>query len=132
MFVLLSTLENVYSGQIAYVRKYAGAGGNIFASANHVKRSMIEDWQRSAKNLIYHFRVVSRGNVPFSKTWTPDLQETAGIDDESLTYIRKVSTLVMNRRDEISNLCTSESADEAPQPLRWIGGLFLDSLAGLD
>ncbi|KAK4223412.1 hypothetical protein QBC38DRAFT_459354 [Podospora fimiseda] len=132
IFVLLATLENVYKSQIAYVRKYAGSDGNVFASANYVKRSMLEEWQRSAKNLIYHFRVVSKGMVPFSQTWTQDLQETAGIDDESLAYIRKISTLVASRRDELSSLCCSDSVDESPQPLMWIGRLFLDQILGMD
>lgn len=58
---------------------------------------MIEEWQCSAKNLMYHFRVVIRGMIPFSNDWTPEMQEKSGLDDVSVVYIRKVSALVAER-----------------------------------
>lgn len=70
---------------------------NILASANFTKRAMIEEWRHSAKNLLYHFKVVVRGMIPFEHDWTPEMQEKTGLDDESVDYIRKVSGLITER-----------------------------------
>ncbi|KAL6399310.1 hypothetical protein AUP68_17856 [Ilyonectria robusta] len=95
-------------------------------SARVTKRTMIEEWQCSAKNLMYHFRVVIRGMIPFSNDWTPEMQEKSGLDHVSIAYIRKVSALVAERKNEIADCCNSDDGGENPQPLLWIGNLFLD------
>ncbi|KAI0385426.1 hypothetical protein F5Y04DRAFT_185324 [Hypomontagnella monticulosa] len=103
VFVLLSTLECAHAEEISFVKAYASKD-NIYATADYVKRNMIEEWQASAKNLIYHFRVVIRGTVPFSQEWTPEMQEKAGIDDESVRFIRRIGALVAARRRNFQHM----------------------------
>jgi hypothetical protein len=77
-----------------------------------VKEKMIEEWQQSAKNLIYHFRVVIKGTLPFAQTWTEDMQEKAGIDNKSMDYIKRISSMVANRRKLIMMLQRGLKADK--------------------
>jgi hypothetical protein len=65
-----------------------------YVNTSFVSRNMIEKWRDSAKNLIYHFRGVLKGMVPFLESWTPDMQTSANIDSESLTYIRETAKIL--------------------------------------
>jgi len=68
------------------------------ATASYVKGRMIAEWQASAKNLIYHFRCVLKGMVPFSRTWDPDDRERSHLDQHAMTYIRHMSDKIARRR----------------------------------
>ncbi|KAF3020918.1 hypothetical protein E8E14_002226 [Neopestalotiopsis sp. 37M] len=127
IFVLLSNLESVHECQVSYIQRFCKSNGTIFAAANQVKEKMIEEWQQSAKNLIYHFRVVIKGTLPFAQTWTEDMQEKAGIDNKSMDYIKRISSMAANRREELLKLCTINAVEQDPKPLMWIASLFLNS-----
>ncbi|KAL2834220.1 hypothetical protein BDW59DRAFT_156162 [Aspergillus cavernicola] len=98
VFVLLFSLEEVFDKQISFVRKYEKNDANIFAAASYVKRTMIDEWRSSAKNLIWHFRCVVRGMVPFETKWTPEAQQEAKLDDESLAFVKEICQIVSKRR----------------------------------
>lgn len=69
---------------------------------------MMDEWHSSAKNLLYHFRVIVRGMVPFRCVWSPEMQEKAGLDDESVAYIQNVASMVAER--STSHYCSFYSS----------------------
>lgn len=60
---------------------------------------MIDEWEHSAQILIYHFRCVLKGMVPFSLSWDPPSgnRERAGLDDDSYSYVRRIASLLRDR-----------------------------------
>jgi hypothetical protein len=60
---------------------------------------MIGEWRSSAKILIYHYRSIIRGMLPFYQDWTPKMQEDANLDDESLEFVKKICEIVAHRRE---------------------------------
>lgn len=58
---------------------------------------MISKWRASAKNLLYHYRVVVRGMVPFSPSWDPEKQKQLELDAQSLEYIQTMSKIIVQR-----------------------------------
>lgn len=70
---------------------------NIYARISHVSGYMISEWRASAKNLIYHFRCVLKGMIPFSPSWNASKQELAELDHASLSYIRSMTKLLEER-----------------------------------
>ncbi|KAL4971064.1 uncharacterized protein BDV14DRAFT_194844 [Aspergillus stella-maris] len=142
-FVLLVSLEMVFDKQMSFVKKYQGVNANIFATASQVKAVMIEEWQQSAKNLIYVFRCLARGMVPFGLQWSEEMQKRAKLDDEGLAFVRQVSRIVDQRRESLAqnslnlDLTRMASDDELVAlskmslnnnevtPLLWIARLFV-------
>jgi hypothetical protein len=61
---------------------------------------MIEEWKYSAKILIYHYRVVLKGMIPFAAPWDKkhesDLRHKATLDDEAMAYIRTLTRKVQD------------------------------------
>jgi ribosomal protein L13 len=55
---------------------------------------MIEEWEYSARNIIYHFRAIVKGMVPFSQKWTEEMKQLADVDDEAMEYIKKTSEMI--------------------------------------
>jgi hypothetical protein len=58
---------------------------------------MISKWRASAKTLLYHFRCVIRGMVPFSPSWDPKKQKQVELDAMSLEYIQTMSKIIVQR-----------------------------------
>jgi hypothetical protein len=109
---------------------------------------MISEWRASAKNLLYHFRRVLKGMVPFSPSWDPTKQENVELDKESLTYIQTMSEILGKRSKprcipscllrmaltlslppseaELSNLREEGLDNIKARPLSWLAELFLD------
>ncbi|KAL4795137.1 hypothetical protein BDV19DRAFT_177499 [Aspergillus venezuelensis] len=124
-FVLLASLEMVFDKQMSFVKKYQDVNENIFATASHVKALMIEEWQQSAKNLIYVFRCLARGMVPFGLQWSQEMQKQANLDDEGLAFVRQVSQIVDQRRQELTALSKMSLNNNQVTPLLWIACLFV-------
>ncbi|KAL4955934.1 hypothetical protein BDW69DRAFT_159704 [Aspergillus filifer] len=123
-FVLLLSLEMVFDKQMSFVKKYQDVNANIFATASHVKALMIEEWQQSAKNLIYVFRCLVRGMVPFGLQWSQEIQKQANLDDESLAFVTNVSQIVDRRRKELNTLSRMSLNNNEVTPLLWLARLF--------
>jgi hypothetical protein len=64
---------------------------------------MISKWRASAKNLLYHFRCVFRGMVPFSPSWDPKKQRQVELDAMSLEYIQTMSKIIVQRSKLMSS-----------------------------
>ena len=64
---------------------------------------MISKWKASAKNLLYHFRCVLRGMVPFSPSWNPKKQKQVELDAMSLEYIQTMSRILGQRSKLMSS-----------------------------
>lgn len=60
---------------------------------------MLEEWEYSAENLLYHFRSVFRGQTPFAQdsTQATDKWARADLDPESVVYMQKVAAIVKSR-----------------------------------
>lgn len=64
---------------------------------------MISEWRDSAKNLLYHFRCVVKGMIPFSPSWDPNKQNQVELDQESLAYIQTMSK-ILDERSKFSSM----------------------------
>ena len=53
---------------------------------------MIDHWNFSAKNIIYHFRTIFRGDVPLvaAEKDLNNFKARENLDDQSTTYVRSV------------------------------------------
>lgn len=60
---------------------------------------MISEWEHSAQILIYHFRCVLKGMVPFSLSWDylNGNRVRAGLDDDSYSYVQNIASLLKDR-----------------------------------
>jgi hypothetical protein len=67
-----------------------------FTRVSFATMTMMQEWEASAHHLIYHFRCVVRGADPFSQSWEVgcENQRRGGLDDEAVTFIRKVKDLL--------------------------------------
>ncbi|TAQ89928.1 hypothetical protein B7494_g1784 [Chlorociboria aeruginascens] len=116
-----------YCKQIEFARKFTGSGENFLANVNYIKRSMIGEWEYSARNIIYHFRAVVKGMVPFSQKWTDEMMQLADVDDEAMEYIRKTSDMICEREAEFACLGTAEINNDTTTPLVWIAQMLTDN-----
>jgi hypothetical protein len=74
---------------------------NTLAKVSYITRSMTEEWEYSANNLLAHFRCVLRGMVPFSSSvdWCgprEKLDENAllGMDDMAIKHMETVTKML--------------------------------------
>lgn len=71
--------------------------------ASHVRTTsdrMLQEWTYSAKVLIYHYRAILKGMVPFapdSEVSDEQLKKGAGIDEQAMAYINEVKNLIGSR-----------------------------------
>ena len=79
---------------------------------------MISLWKASAKKLIYLFRVVLKGMVPFSPSWNPDTQKQVELDEASRIYIRAMSNILDERSKLMSVSHPPASYDKFLYPIR--------------
>ena len=121
VFLLPSTIEFAYQWQLRYVELAEGTARQLFLCAlllkacmmltlkpdlqkghnsiDFVTRLMLEDWEYSAENLLYHFRTVLHGQIPFSQK-SSEANESyaqASVDSKGLEYLGKVSRIVQSR-----------------------------------
>ena len=78
---------------------------------------MISLWKASAKKLIYLFRVVLKGMVPFSPSSDPNTQKQLELDEASRTYIRTMSKILDQRSKLMSVSQSPASYNEFLYPL---------------
>ncbi|KAI8649999.1 hypothetical protein NCS56_01451500 [Fusarium sp. Ph1] len=128
IFVLLVSIEQVYLTQCEYLRdaNIANDGVNIFAQASPVTNHMLGLWRASAKYLLYHYRCVMKGTLPFSPSFELKDEEYALLDTEAMKYIRKTAALVREREVELNTLRDRDLDNISVKPLSWISELFLD------
>lgn len=62
---------------------------------------MKEEWQHSAKVLIYHYRAILKGMVPFGVAWNTkhakELRQACQLDDDALNYLNDLSVLITEK-----------------------------------
>jgi hypothetical protein len=65
---------------------------------------MVREWEHSARNLIYHFRCLVRGHLPFDKNsdvWGSNRKAgselLSQLDDQSREFVEKMADLVTER-----------------------------------
>ena len=62
--------------------------------------SMMENWEHSAHNLLAHFVVACKGDIPFQPEWlTAENLKSSGLDDISITYVKSMSHLIDENRE---------------------------------
>jgi len=92
---------------------------------------MIQEWEHTAGNLIYHFRSILRGNIPFSLSsdfWhsnrrkAPVLRENLP-NAEALDFVRQMATLIDSHQQEL--LAARHRGVKDAQPFLWLAELFL-------
>ncbi|KAH6981745.1 hypothetical protein BKA56DRAFT_584418 [Ilyonectria sp. MPI-CAGE-AT-0026] len=127
-FVLLCSLETVHAKQIEILNRFA-ATGERFPSVESTSSQMIKEWQHSAKVLIYHYRAVLKGMVPFSAPWddeqTQKMRECS-LDDKALDYIRELQLLIKDRDAELQKVSREDLTNSRAKPLVWISQLYVD------
>ncbi|RSL60445.1 hypothetical protein CEP54_006709 [Fusarium duplospermum] len=85
----------VYLTQCEYLRgaTIVNDGVNIFAQASPVTSHMLSMWRASAKYLLYHYRCVMKGTLPFSPSFKLEGAGNALPDADARQYIRKTAAL---------------------------------------
>ncbi|KAK4171313.1 hypothetical protein QBC36DRAFT_350441 [Triangularia setosa] len=133
VFVLLQSLETVQARQIEILRRYKGRDPEAFARVRIVATTMMEEWEYSAKILIYHYRAVLKGMVPFAATWNDkhvaELRKECGLDPESLQYARQMSDIIRDRADFLQQISKENLDNASAKPLVWIAQLYVDDMS---
>jgi len=133
-FVLLATLEMVHHQQVHYQRAQAQAkmDGETVTRINGISYTMTEEWEHSARTLVYHFRCLIRGHLPFSLSsdfWNSNRGTAyalrAQLDADSLSFTKDMAALVTARRQELVAAHDHGIRDVLPLPLVWVSELFL-------
>lgn len=130
IFVLLSCLEIAQERQADIIAKWNAKVSNTTSQVLHTSTRMMQEWSYSAKVLIYHYRAILRGMVPFSMDMDTkaisELSRTANLDTDSETYITLLREIVKERgpelrKDSMTDLDNNEGAHFA-----WISQLYVD------
>ncbi|KAL6409292.1 Sat20 [Ilyonectria robusta] len=127
-FVLLCSLETVHAKQIEILDRFA-ANGNRSPSVESTSSKMIKVWESSAKVLIYHYRVVLKGMVPFSAPWDDEQTQRmrkCSLDDKALDHIRELQLLIKDRDAELQKVSREDLTNSRAKPLVWISQLYVD------
>uniref|UniRef100_A0A8H7N406 Uncharacterized protein n=1 Tax=Bionectria ochroleuca TaxID=29856 RepID=A0A8H7N406_BIOOC len=124
-FILLGCLEKVYSLQLGYMGMGDAMDKDVVMHVNYISRSMMEEWQYSAENLIFHFRCILRGMDPFSFDWEGPHERigeaaTTNLDGQAILYLRRVTSLLKEQKENIRG-----ARNRIGAPLSWISELFL-------
>ena len=66
-----------------------------------ITTTMIEEWKYSAENLIYHFRAILRGMIPFAQTWELENgnKARADLDEHAFAFIQSIAQMAHTRRE---------------------------------
>jgi len=115
IFVLLSNLEYVHGGALSYylsqmktVRRFPSSKHAADANThmNYFKKNatacysltqeMIDEFNYSAENLLYHFCSVLRGNMGFklARENFQEIKDREGLDEPAIEYMRKILDLL--------------------------------------
>jgi len=64
---------------------------------------MIDRWNFSAKNIIYHFRTIFRGDVPLvaAEKDLNSFRAKENLDDQSTTYVRRVLDILKKQGENM-------------------------------
>lgn len=77
---------------------------------------MMHEWSYSAKVLIYHYRAILKGMVPFSLEsgvrGREELAKTANLDDEALAYVMELKKTLKARGTVIDSTVLLFLADD--------------------
>ncbi|KAK4203007.1 hypothetical protein QBC40DRAFT_337852 [Triangularia verruculosa] len=130
VFVLLQSLETVQARQIDIIRRYEPEGGEPLSKARNIGNRMMQEWKHSAKTLIYHYRAVLKGMVPFAATWNDKhatvLRRDCGLDEKALQYVQQMSDIIGGRLGFLKQLTNEGVDNDAAKPLAWIAQLYVD------
>ena len=133
MFVLLSTIEMVSRKQISWIERKRNVGDEqLRENVLRTSKTMIEEWEYSAFNLISHWRCVMKGNVPFAvpaeKNKKGVLPEATGPDAESAKFLVRLQEEVEKQHERLVSARASRKKDgkyQYAQPLSALCELFL-------
>ena len=75
---------------------------------------MIQEWGYSAKILIYHYRAILKGMIPFASVWDDShekkMREQCGLGDAAVKYIRQVAEIIKDRGKWSKTMAMSTTA----------------------
>lgn len=106
---------------------------------------MIQEWRHPVKVLIYYFRCILKGMIPFSAEWSEkhvaQLRRQCSLDEDAIAYLRRLSTIINDRgkiiTKAITRILTSPKETElqgasqddldnfSAKPLVWISRLYV-------
>ncbi|KAK3347095.1 hypothetical protein B0T25DRAFT_553622 [Lasiosphaeria hispida] len=128
-FVLLQSLETVHTRQIEILRRFETSGVDLLSQVRATGSRMIKEWEYSAKILIYHYRAILKGMVPFASSWdeghAEEMRKQCGLDEEAIRYACRLSVVIKNR-DELRQASQEDLDNSSAKPLVWISQLFMD------
>ncbi|KAH7019025.1 hypothetical protein EDB80DRAFT_699706 [Ilyonectria destructans] len=128
-FVLLCSLETVHAKQIEILDRFAAKGDRL-PRVECTSSTMIEEWEHSAKILIYHYRAILKGMVPFSTPWdneqTQRMRSKCSLDEKALDHIRELQLLIKDRDAELQKVSREDLNNSGAKPLVWISQLYVD------
>jgi len=87
---------------------------------------MIERWQASAKNIVYHHRRIFDKTTPFSPKWL-ERHNCDMVDDAAREYIHSTRRIIEKRGAEFQAIRDPHLENNSETPLGWIVELLLDS-----
>lgn len=126
-FILFSSIELVYRKQRDFLRAKRGISQPYRNNVSFVTQYMMNQWEKTAENLISHYRFVMRGQVLFSQPEGRDFEKNlgdAGLDRQGEDFVRNVRRVLESRQIELKKARDSRNENDR-QGLWSICELFL-------
>ncbi|KAJ8132954.1 hypothetical protein O1611_g674 [Lasiodiplodia mahajangana] len=123
VFVMLSNLEYVHAGSFTF---YHALKQTFQPSVYSLTQEMIDEFNYSAENILYHFCHILEGKLGFkmARENMSELKNREGLDDESVAYITAVLELLPKTSDIIGDPALPPPGQLAPPDGRWLTRLF--------
>lgn len=62
---------------------------------------MVNEWENSAGNMLYHFRYVLRAFLPFQKENMANVKKLGGLDGHGVSYLERAVSLLDKKGNDI-------------------------------
>ncbi|KAH8670610.1 hypothetical protein BGZ61DRAFT_537260 [Ilyonectria robusta] len=128
-FILLCSLESIHSRQVEVLARFAAKDDDLLPQVKATGMTMIQEWRHSVKVLIYYFRCILKGMIPFSAEWSEkhvaQLRRQCSLDEDAIAYLRRLSTIINGRETELQVASQDDLDNFSAKPLAWISRLYV-------
>ncbi|KAL1634455.1 hypothetical protein SLS58_010651 [Diplodia intermedia] len=109
-FVIMWHLKYIHGQAVGFMKSQEQT--RTETNVRFVVSSMVDEWENSAGNMLYHFRYVLRAFLPFQKAREDmaSVRKQGNLDEHAVSYLRRAVSLLDERSKDISILVLKSNA----------------------
>ncbi|KAK0647231.1 hypothetical protein DIS24_g7934 [Lasiodiplodia hormozganensis] len=98
-FVIMWHLNYIHGQAVGFMKsqEQTSTGEKV----SYVVKSMVNEWENSAGNMLYHFRYVLRAFLPFQKENMANVKKLGGLDGYGVSYLERAVSLLDKKGNDI-------------------------------